>query len=110
MYGFRLCCFIVPRDHPWSIMVRSAYEDVANLTETTLYPRSPETGTPDADRHLKHGRALWRSAWMTPLAIYLALDVMSRKIPGPLGPFTGADEAIRIFDRLQAALSAFVGA
>jgi hypothetical protein len=109
-YGLKLCLALVPNNHPWSVMVRSANEDLTELTDTTLWPRNPATGKPDVDLRLRHGRSMWRSLWITALVVFLTLDVMSRKIPGPLGPLTGADEAIRIFDRLQAALSAFVGA
>jgi hypothetical protein len=110
MYGYRLCVLLVPRDHPWSVVVRSAYEDVSELTDLTLWPRDPETGTPSVDRGLKHGRRIWRGAWMTPLTIWLVLDVMSTHVPGPIGPFTDLDEDIRVLTRFSEAVSAFFGA
>jgi hypothetical protein len=110
LYGFKLCVFLVPRDHPWSVVVRSAYEDVSELTDTTLWPRDPRTGTPSVDRHLKHGRGIVRSIWVTPLVVWVTLDVLSARIPGPIGPLTDLDDRIRVLQRLEEGFSAFLGA
>jgi hypothetical protein len=101
--------WLVPKNHPWSVLIRSSNEDIVALTETTLWPRNPTTGKPDVNMGLKHGRAMWRSLVTTALITYLVLDSLSRYVPGPMSYFT-VDDQVRIFHRLEAALSAFVGA
>ena len=106
---YAVCIWLVPRDHPWSVVLRSANEDIVELTETTLWPRNPRTGTPDVHYRLKHTRAMWRSLLATILTAYVFLDSISTRVPGPMSHFT-LDDQVRIFERLREGVSAFFGA
>lgn len=94
----RLGLWITPDNHPYKKFAESTREDFINFTEAVLVPRS---GAPLTIPHKLITLTYALSAWMT-------LDLLSRHVPGPLGPLTNVDETIRIFDRIQSAANGFI--
>lgn len=95
----------VPRHHPWRVLVESAHDDLMLMTEEVLHPRN-RRGVPERNPSLPPKGAERRTLLATPLlaglaGCYLLLETTSRYVPGPVGDFTGWDESIRIFERLE---------
>lgn len=91
---------LVPKNHPFRRYAQSTADDFGEFTDAILIPRGK---APLSDRAPAYYTWIVRGVF-----IWLILDTVSRHVPGPIGQFTGTDEAIRLFDRIANAASAFV--
>lgn len=97
--------WLVPDDHPWKALAKSAREDFRCVTHVGLRPRRNgqiEVGLADLetmdDRSIRARKIAGAAvgAWLT-------LDLLSYRVPGPLSPLP-IDDAIRLFSRIASVL------
>lgn len=104
----RITLALIPKHHPFRLLVSSAIADLSELTTTTLRPRNEAGDVKGKPSH----RPLLVRAFSPVFAVklglgYILLSATSMRVPDG-GLFGGLDEQIRVITRLEQALNAFL--